>query len=54
MTSEERSDRWYQKKARAQYHVEGCTEVDPHAPVSRGDPDGAYVQAWVWVDAEVD
>ena len=54
MDAKSRSDKWYQKRAAEQYHNEGFVEVDPHAVVSRGDVDGAYVQAWVWVDAEVD
>jgi superfamily II RNA helicase len=28
---------------------EGECEVDDNALVSKGDDDGAYVQAWVWV-----
>jgi hypothetical protein len=50
--------------ARIQYAREGEIEIDDDAEVSfahdheRGepchnaDPDGAYVQAWVWVDLE--
>lgn len=50
--------------ARSQYEREGEIEIDDDAEVSfahdheRGepchnaDPDGAYVQAWLWVDLE--
>ena len=31
---------------------EGELEIDDTAPVSMGDDDGAYVQAWVWVTAD--
>ena len=27
----------------------GGVEIDDNATISEGDPDGAYVQAWVWV-----
>ena len=36
---------------------EGCLEIDHAAVVSKGDDDGAYVMAWLWVsdeDADVD
>jgi hypothetical protein len=36
--------------AKRMYHDEGTEEIDDGATVSRGDPDGAYVQAWVWVN----
>ena len=44
-----KSDRWYRTRARELYHTDGEIEVDANAPVSRGDDNGAYVQAWVWV-----
>ena len=37
--------------AREQYQEEGSIEIDENAVVSRGDEDGHYVQAWVWVSA---
>lgn len=36
--------------AREQYHVDGECEIDDGAKISEGDDNGAYVQAWVWVD----
>lgn len=41
----------YRKQAKVLFHEEGSTEVDDEAVVSMADkrPDGAYVQAWVWV-----
>jgi len=36
--------------AKAQHEVEGELEIDANAVVSEGDDNGAYVQAWVWVD----
>ena len=36
--------------ASAQYHRDGELEIDPDARISEGDDNGAYVQAWVWVD----
>jgi hypothetical protein len=36
--------------ARAQRHRDGEVEIDENAVVSEGDDNGAYVQAWVWVD----
>ena len=36
--------------ARQEYHIEGECEIDDTAQVSEGDGNGAYVQAWVWVD----
>ena len=51
------TDQLYREMAKEQYHVDGEIEIDPDAPVSRCDcdncvkhEDGAYVQAWVWVD----
>ena len=45
---------WFRKRARDLYHREGQLEVDDGAPVSKGDDDGAYVQAWVWVYADAE
>lgn len=45
------------KAAQDEYSRDGEIEVDKGAVVSYGDSDGAYVQAWVWVnfnDARVD
>lgn len=50
MTSEE----WFRNRAKELYYDEGQLEVDDNAPVSIGDDDGAYVQAWVWVYEEKD
>lgn len=38
------------KLAFDQCHKDGEVEVDDNAAVSEGDDNGAYVQAWVWVD----
>lgn len=44
----------YIKTAKEKYHSEGSIEIDSGATVSRGDDNGAYVQAWVWVyDSEI-
>ncbi len=36
--------------AKKRYEDEGTLEIDSSAAVSEGDDNGAYVQAWVWVD----
>jgi hypothetical protein len=36
--------------ARERFHREGRCEIDDEPTVSEGDDNGAYVQAWVWVD----
>ncbi len=36
--------------AKSQHHRDGECEIDDTATVSEGDDNGAYVQAWVWVD----
>lgn len=36
--------------ARDKYARDGELEIDATATVSEGSDDGAYVQAWVWVD----
>lgn len=33
-----------------EYHDDGTIEIDSGAKVSEGTDNGAYVQAWVWVD----
>lgn len=38
--------------AKMQCHKDGECEVDDGAAVSEGNDNGAYVQAWVWVDFE--
>ena len=43
---------WFRKRAYELYHREGQLEVDDNVPVSIGDDDGAYVQAWVSVYAD--
>lgn len=43
------SDEYTVIRARTLWHREGEIEVDPNAVVSRGNDNGAYVQAWVWV-----
>jgi len=43
----------FREAAKKQFHREGEIEMDDDAVVARGDDeDGAYVEAWVWVDAE--
>lgn len=37
------------EQAIAEYHRDGEIEIDEGAVCSRGDDDGCYVQAWVWV-----
>jgi len=48
------TDQTYREMAKEQYHRDGKIEIDDNAPVSRESPgeseDGAYVQAWVWVN----
>jgi len=42
----------YRDAAKRLYHVDGATEIDDKARVSRESTareEGAYVQAWVWV-----
>lgn len=39
----------YIEAARLIYADEGVIEIDDSAKVSRGEDNGAYVQAWVWV-----
>ncbi|KKK89229.1 hypothetical protein LCGC14_2735210 [marine sediment metagenome] len=44
------SDDDIRDRARELFGIEGETEIDTDAEVSRGDDDGTYVQAWVWVE----
>lgn len=43
------TDEAYIEAARCEYQREGAIEIDDHAKISRGNDDGAYVAAWVWV-----
>lgn len=36
--------------ARAEHQEDGKLEIDEDAKLSEGDDNGAWVQAWVWVD----
>ena len=49
---EDHMEEAYVKAAKKLYERRGAIEVDPDATVSLGEEDGAYVQAWVWVDGE--
>ena len=44
-----KSDKWFRARANEMYCRDGEIEVDSNARVSRGDDEGAYVEAWVWV-----
>ena len=45
----------YREAAKRFHHVEGECEIDEGAKVSKGNDEGAYVQAWVWVsDDEIE
>jgi hypothetical protein len=52
------TDKQYVDAASRLYHEEGTIEIDDEtrsrapALVSRGDDNGAYVEAWVWVPNE--
>ena len=46
---EDYTDEDFVNAARFVHHRDGELEIDDDAVVSRGDDDGAYVQAWVWV-----
>jgi hypothetical protein len=41
---------WYIQRAIDEHHEDGKLEIDDTAVVSTGEQ-GAYVQAWLWVDA---
>lgn len=49
------TDKDYRQLAKQTYAEDGILEIDDDAPVSvsedRQGVRGAYVQAWVWVDA---
>lgn len=49
---EDLSDEELVQAARWQHQDDGVLEVDDNAVVSRGAVDGAYVQAWVWVQCK--
>jgi hypothetical protein len=49
-----KSDKWFRTRARELYHRDGQIEVDGNARISRGDDEGAYVEAWVWVPLKED
>jgi hypothetical protein len=44
-----KSDKWFRTRAKELYQTDGEIEVDSNARISRGDDEGAYVEAWVWV-----
>lgn len=46
------TDEQYRKAAKRIHACDGAIEVDADAPVSKGDDEGAYVQAWVWISDE--
>ncbi len=48
--TKEYTDSQFVEAARELYEQEGEIEIDDNATISRGDDDGAYVQAWVWVN----
>jgi len=43
------TDLQYQLAAK-KHQIDGELEIDDLAVVSNGDDDGAYVQAWIWVE----
>jgi hypothetical protein len=43
----------YRRAAQLFRAKDGTLEVDDNAEVSLGDDNGAYVQAWVWVEDEL-
>lgn len=50
--SRETRETAFRALAKHLHHAEGELEIDDNAKVSCADPKrGAYVQAWVWVDA---
>lgn len=44
-----KSDKWFRTRAEELYYEDGRIEVDGNARISRGNDEGAYVEAWVWV-----
>jgi hypothetical protein len=51
---EEGTDEWYRQKARSNYEDGGVIEIDREAAPSHGDAGGAYVQAWIWVECDME
>lgn len=51
-TDRERVLKAFREGAKREYEREGEIEIDDDAKVSMGDDDGAYVEAWVWVNFE--
>lgn len=51
---EKGTDEWYRQEATASFEEGGVIEIDLHAEISRGDAGGAYVQAWVWVECDME
>lgn len=49
LMEEWQEDDLYREAASEMYENDGSIEIDGSANISRGDDDGAYVQAWVWV-----
>jgi hypothetical protein len=49
LTPEQRE--WFRRQAAECYGEEGRIEVDDGAMISEGNDPGAYVQAWVWIEA---
>lgn len=46
-------DQPYRDAATEKFADEGQIEIDSDALVSYGEDDGAYVQAWVWVESDL-
>ena len=44
-------DEAYRAAAKEEHVSEGTLEIDPEATVSRSSDGGAYIAAWVWVNA---
>ena len=42
----------YRLAAKRLCHIEGEVEIDDNAVVSKGEDDGAYVAAWIWIPDE--
>ena len=47
-----KNDEWFRSRANELYGQDGYIEVDGNARICRGDDDGAYVEAWVWVPSK--
>ena len=52
-TDEPRNAHLYRSAADDKLCRDGEVEVDEDAVVSKGEDDGAYVQAWLWVSDEL-